>query len=190
MKKHKENDTDGVFDIAFEPDDSGASEEIDIAEEENITARKIEKVAKELKQCRAQKQEYLDGWQRAKADYVNALRRFEEEKAAIQGRNTAHIIKTLLPALDSLERARGAGEIPTGFDAIAKQLAGAFTALGVSEVPVEIGEAFDPARHEAMGQDTTDDTSRENTISAVLERGWQVGTAVIRPAKVRVAHHA
>ncbi len=184
MNKHKGDD-----DVAFESEEVVSEGDIEIADEENLAAGKVAKVKKELKLCKDQKQEYLDGWQRAKADYVNALRRFEEEKTSIKGKSVAACVEMFLPVLDSLERARGAGELPSGFDAIAKQLSGTFTKLGVSEVPAALGNEFNPMYHEALGQDTTTDTSLDNTISAVLEKGWQVDSIVIRPAKVRVMHH-
>ncbi|HQU07810.1 MAG: nucleotide exchange factor GrpE [Parcubacteria group bacterium 21-54-25] len=183
---HEEND-----DVVIESDASaGAGDDIDLIEEEAHAEGKLAKVKKELAQCRTERQEYLDGWQRAKADYVNALKRFEEEKAALKSRSTAEVVGALLPVLDSLERAKVAGELPQGFGAIAKQLAGAFAALGVSEISTEPGDVFDPMRHEAMGQDETDDAELDDTVSAVLEKGWQVGDAVLRPVKVRVARHA
>lgn len=148
---------------------------------------KIKKVKEELEACRAEKQEYLDGWQRSKADYVNALKRFGEEKKAERGRGVVQAAEALLPAFDALERAKEHGEIPEGFTGIVKQLEGGFGAIGL-EPTGEIGEIFDPARHEALGQDPTESAETDDTVSAVLEKGWKIGDAVIRPAKVRVFH--
>lgn len=182
MKKNEENN-----DIIIDPEMDGAVADIDIQEEESRVQDKITKVKDELTKCRAEKQEYLDGWQRAKADYVNALRRFNEEKATMKGRGIIQSVSAFLPALDSLERAQTGGELPNGFEAIAKQLESAFLTLGVEEIPVQIGDAFDPSHHEAFGQDKTTDSEKDDTISAVLEKGWKVDNVVIRPAKVRVA---
>ncbi|MBU6321276.1 MAG: nucleotide exchange factor GrpE [Patescibacteria group bacterium] len=154
------------------------------AGDERAEAR-VKKLREEIERLRKEKQEYMDGWQRAKADYVNALRRFEEEKKAERGRGVEKAAETLLPAFDALERAKEHGEIPAGFEAIAKQLASAFKELGLEPVGA-VGEPFDPAIHEAYGQDSTDDAGQDDTVSAILEKGYRLGGRTIRPAKVRI----
>jgi len=148
---------------------------------------KIAKMREELKSCRQEKQEYMDGWQRAKADYVNALKRFETDSKMSELRGRVRAVETLLPAFDALERAKEHGDVPDGFMGIAKQLESAFASLGLEEVG-KVGEQFNPAYHEALGQDATETIETDNTITVVLEKGWKVGESVIRPAKVRVAH--
>lgn len=158
--------------------------------EEASEARPEDKIAKmreELSSCRKDKQEYMDGWQRAKADYVNALKRFETENKNAEFRGKVRAVETLLPAFDALERAKEHGEIPTGFLAIAKQLESAFATLGLEETG-KVGEAFDPAYHEALGRDAVETAEDDDIITAILEKGWRVGENVIRPAKVRVGH--
>ena len=150
---------------------------------------KLKKLRDELAACRKEKQEHLDGWQRSKADYVNLLKRFETDGKSAELKGKVGAVETLLPAFDALERAKEHGEIPEGFLAIAKQLESAFAALGLVGLG-EAGEKFNPAFHDALGQDQTDDEEADDTITVVLEKGWKIGDAVIRPAKVRVAHFA
>jgi len=160
------------------------------AGEEGGEARPEEKIAKmreELSVCRKEKQEYMDGWQRAKADYVNALKRFETDAKQSEFRGRVRAVETLLPAFDALERAKEHGEIPEGFLAIAKQLETAFATLGLEEMG-KVGEKFDPAFHEALGQDNVESAEQDDIITAILEKGWRVGEVIIRPAKVRVGH--
>lgn len=156
---------------------------------ESVEGMKIAKMRGELSACRKEKQEYMDGWQRAKADYVNALKRFEGEAKAAETRGLVKAVETLLPAFDALERSKEHGEIPEGFLAIARQLEGAFAALGL-EALGEVGEHFDPALHDALGQDAVDSRETDDTITVVLEKGWKIGENIIRPAKVRVGHFA
>jgi molecular chaperone GrpE len=163
--------------------------ESDDSEVEEKAEGKIAKMREELSACRKEKQEYMDGWQRAKADYVNALKRFEVDVKTSEFRGKVKAVETLLPAFDALERAKEHGEVPKGFLAIAKQLEGAFAALGLEEVGA-VGEKFDPAFHDALGQDATDSAETDDTLTVVLEKGWRVGENVIRPAKVRVGHFA
>lgn len=170
-------------DVEITPDEDEGQERME---------EKIAKMREELSICRKEKQEYMDGWQRAKADYVNALKRFETDAKASELRGRVGAVEALLPALDTLERARAVQsqdlhKMPEGFEAIAKQLESAFAALGLETVG-EAGEAFDPAVHEALGTDAAQSATEDNTVSAVLEKGWRLGAMLIRPAKVRVAH--
>ncbi|MFA6502649.1 MAG: nucleotide exchange factor GrpE [Candidatus Paceibacterota bacterium] len=148
---------------------------------------KIAKVREELSACRKDKQEYMDGWQRAKADYVNLLKRFETETKSAELKGRVGAVETLLPAFDALERSKEHGDLPEGFTAIARQLESAFAALGLAETG-KVGERFDPAYHEALGQDAVESAGEDDIITAILEKGWRVGDTVIRPAKVRVGH--
>lgn len=158
-------------------------------EREELAEGKMRKLREELSACRKEKQEYMDGWQRAKADYVNALKRFETDTKTAEFRGKVRAVETLLPAFDALERAKEHGEIPEGFLAIAKQIENAFAALGLEEVG-KVGERFDPIFHDALGQDAVDASEIDDTLTAVLEKGWKIGEVVIRPAKVRVGHFA
>ena len=151
--------------------------------------KKVIKLKADLDKTTAEKQEYMDGWQRAKADYVNLLKRFETETKVSELKGKVSAVETLLPAFDALERSKEHGELPEGFAAIAKQLESAFAALGLEELG-EVGEKFDPSLHEALGQDATDEEIKDDTITSVLEKGWRVGDTIIRPAKVKVAHFA
>lgn len=159
--------------------------EVEPVDEESSAAAKHVKLKKDLESARKEKQEYMDGWQRAKADYVNALKRFEEEKKAERTRGVVKAAEALLPAFDALERAKAHSELPEGFAGIVKQLESGFSSLGLESFGA-VGEAFNPVLHDALGQDVTDAAEKDETVSAVLEPGWKIGDSVIRPAKVRV----
>ena len=180
---------DDEISIESELDDAlaegGSEEELEATEARADT--KITKLRKELEQARKEKQENLDGWQRAKADYVNALKRFEEEKKGAFELGTLKTAGAFLPVIDSLERAKSDKELPEGFAGILKQLESAVNKLGLTQFG-EVGEKFDPALHEALGQDPTEDAEEDDIVTAILEPGWKSGEHVIRPAKVRVAH--
>jgi molecular chaperone GrpE len=172
----------------------GADGEIEISETEDLADAKVKKIRAELEACKKEKQEYLDGWQRAKADYVNASKRFEVDLKAARADGVGKAVEALLPAYDALERAKAHGDLPAGrqgfppgFEAIAKQLEGAFAALQFEAVG-QVGEHFNPELHEALGQDAVSDMGQDDTITAVLEKGYRMGDRIIRVAKVRVAH--
>lgn len=169
-------------DVVLEPEHEDGSPE-------GKPEEKLAKMREDLAACRKEKQEYMDGWQRAKADYVNALKRFDGDVKTAQLRGKISAVETLLPAFDALERAKEHGEVPEGFLAIARQIESALSALGL-EYLGKVGEPFNPMLHEAFGQDAVDSKQEDDMITAVLEKGWRVGDTIIRAAKVRVGHFA
>lgn len=172
--------------ITIEPDgrEEGASEE-ELEATESRADTKLTKLKKELESVKKERQEYMDGWQRAKADYVNALKRFEAEKESAVEQGTMKAARAFITAMDSLARAEAAGEIPESFQAITKQLHDAANKLGLAPFGA-VGEAFDPMQYEALGQDSVASKDEDDTVTAVLEQGWKAGDSVIRAAKVRV----
>lgn len=183
-------------DVKIEPEVGTEGEDHEsIDGQEEKAENKIAKMREEIGACRKEKQEYMDGWQRAKADYVNLLKRIGTDAKASELRGKVRAVETLLPAFDALERAKehlSAGRQVVdseGFLAIARHLESAFASLGLEEIG-KVGEKFDPAFHDALGQDTVESAETDDTITAVLEKGWKIGENVIRPAKVRVAHFA
>ncbi len=151
---------------------------------------KLKKIQKELVRCRKEKQEYLNGWQRTKADYINALRRFEKDVSVAKDSGVRKSVMVLLPVLESLQRAQNTGgKLPAGFDAIVKQIFSAFTTLSVTKIQVKIGDVFNPMLHEALGRNVVKDKKKDNTVFIVLEAGWKLHDEVIQPAKVSVAYY-
>lgn len=188
----KDDRNDDEFVIGKEEEENKRGQEMaedDMEDADEQASVKVVKLRKELEATRKEKQENLDGWQRAKADYVNALRRFDEEKKNSRQKGVQEAVEALLPAFDALERAKEHGDIPEGFTGIVKQLEAAFSSLGLTPIGV-IGEPFDPAIHEAFGQDVVESGKLDDTVTAVLEKGWRQGDHVIRAAKVKVGHFA
>jgi molecular chaperone GrpE len=179
------NDDDVIIEEDGDEETGGSEEELEANEARLDT--KLAKMRVELDQAKKEKQENLDGWQRAKADYVNALKRFEEDKKTALEIGTLKAALAFLPAIDSLERAKGTTELPEGFAGIVKQLEGAVAKLGLTQFGI-VGDMFDPMMHEALGQDEAKSAEEDDTITAILETGWKMGEQVVRPAKVRVAH--
>lgn len=163
----------------------GSEEELEATE--SRADSKVHKVKKELEQATKEKQEYLDGWQRAKADYVNVLKRAEAERESAYAKGLAKAARAFIGVLDTLDRAESAGEVPEAFQSVAKQLHSAATSLGLEKFGA-LGDAFDPTHHEALGQDVVESEDKDDTVTAVLEPGWKAGEEVLRPAKVRVGH--
>ena len=156
-------------------------------EEEFETAREeILALSNELETLRRERNEYLDNARRMKAELENSRKRQERERARIVQLASERLVRELLPVLDNLERALEAGgDIWEGVRATRDQLIDVLEQEGLTPVASD-GQSFDPAVHEAvMGQPT--DEHEEDTIIQTLERGYVLNGKPIRPAKVIVA---
>ena len=80
-------------------------EDIVIEREDEQPKDTIKRLRDNLKECTAKKQEYLDGWQRAKADVINSKKDFSKERERIKERAIEGVVSDLLPVLDSFEMA-------------------------------------------------------------------------------------
>jgi molecular chaperone GrpE len=148
----------------------------------------------ELEKALNERDEYLAGWQRAKADFSNAKKRWEEEIKSYRTVANEGLIEELLPVLQSFEMAFSNKEAwekadknwRSGVEYIYGQLRGVIEQNGVKELN-PIGEKFDPAIHEAMKYEPVEDKSKFGTVISVIEKGYILGSKLIRPAKVVVA---
>jgi molecular chaperone GrpE len=127
------------------------------------------------------------------ADLENARKRAEKSQQEFRDYALADAIKSLLPTLDSLERALHAGkneksELRNGVELIYKQLQDALAKLGVRGIPAK-GEEFDPRVHEAI---ETVDTSeaRDHEVIEELQRGYKLKERLLRPAMVKIARNS
>jgi molecular chaperone GrpE len=151
-----------------------------------ITQDEISTLADELELAREERDEYLDSMRRMKAELENSRKRQEKERARLVQLASERLMRELLPVLDNLERALEVeGDIREGVRATREQLLLALEREGLTPVASD-GESFDPAVHEAvMGQPS--DEHEEDTVIMTLERGYVLNGKPIRPAKVIVA---
>ena len=151
-----------------------------------ITQDEISTLADELESAREERDAYLDSMRRMKAELENSRKRQERERARLVQLASERLVRELLPVLDNLERALEVeGDIREGVRATREQLFAALEREGLAPVASD-GESFDPAIHEAvMGQPS--DEHEEDTVIMTLERGYVLNGKPIRPAKVVVA---
>ncbi|MBI4086650.1 nucleotide exchange factor GrpE [Candidatus Kaiserbacteria bacterium] len=102
-KKATGEGDDMVFDDADSPPAGG--DEPELEDIEGDFKGELKKMKEKLAACQQERQEYLDGWQRAKADYLNSQRRAVEEREREAERQTARFIEKILPLADSFDRA-------------------------------------------------------------------------------------
>lgn len=123
---------------------------------------------------------------RAQAELVNFRMRVERDRAANRDAVIAEVIRSVLPALDDLDRAEAHGDLAgSPLELVAQKLHGAFTKYGLKSVG-EKGEVFDPHLHEALVQLPTPDVT-VNTVADVIEPGYALGDKLLRAAKVAVS---
>jgi len=154
-----------------------------------------ENVNDDLARVSAERDDYLDQLQRTRADFDNYRKRVERERPLLAEAGVRDLVGELLPVLDNLERAlealvaagdQGAVGIVAGVEMVRQQLGALLTGRGVEEIPAAEGEAFDPNVHEAV-QSLASPAHPEGTVVAVVERGYRMSDAVIRPARVVVS---
>lgn len=146
----------------------------------------------ELDDIRTKAEEYLDGWQRARAEFANYKKRVQKEREQSRSFIKAEILLKYLTVIDDFERAlndRPADDASEawaeGIDMIYRKLKGILESEGVEEISVK-GELFDPNFHEALTFEESEDHN-EGEIVDVIQPGYKIGERVIRPAVVRVA---
>lgn len=166
------DDLFAVEDADVEVSESGASLDAD-----------IDHILSEAGQ--AEIAEYRDRAARAEAELANFRTRVERDRAANREANIAEVIRSLLPAIDDLDRAEAHGDLAgSPLELVAQKLRTGLERYGLTKVG-EIGEPFDPNRHEALVQLPKPDVT-SNVVGDVIEVGYVLGDRLIRAAKVAV----
>jgi molecular chaperone GrpE len=190
------NDTSAVEENPCMPgDDNGSDDTHVMTPEAEIQAEQeptIEELQAELDKVKVEAAEYLDGWQRARAEFANFRKRIEAEREEGRSRSNEGLLLKLLPIVDDFERA---------FQTVPPELKEAAWVDGVAIIlqklrtllesenvtPIEcVGEPFDPQYHEAvMREDTTE--YPDGAVIEEMQRGYLLGERVLRPSMVKVA---
>ncbi|PIR57902.1 MAG: nucleotide exchange factor GrpE [Parcubacteria group bacterium CG10_big_fil_rev_8_21_14_0_10_38_31] len=146
-----------------------------------------------LEKCEKEKREYLEGWQRSKADFVNFKR---DEVASRKNAETMfkeNIIPDFLTVTDNFEMAfanKDAWEgLPKGWrqgiEHIYAQLISVLESHGLSIIKSE-GEKFNPEEHRAIGSIEVDSEEKDHIILEELQRGYRLNGKVVRPSQVKI----
>lgn len=131
--------------------------------------------------------EYRDRAARAEAELKNFRTRVERDRQANREVVIAEVIRSLLPAIDDLDRADAHGDLIEGspLAIVAQKIRAGFDKYGLVKVG-EKGERFDPKRHEALVRLPSADVEFD-TVADVIEPGYLLGERLIRAAKVAVS---
>jgi molecular chaperone GrpE len=143
----------------------------------------------EFDKLKAERDSLFDRLARAQAEFDNARRRAAKEQQEFRDFAATDAIKTLLPVLDSFERAlqvkSGSGDFRSGVELIYKQLQDALAKLGVQPIAAK-GEPFDPRYHEAIEMVETAEAP-DHEVLEELQRGYKIKERLLRPSMVKVA---
>lgn len=147
----------------------------------------------EVQRLRTERDELLDRLSRLQAEFENARKRASREQQEFRDYALADALKTLLPVLDSFERALqersiDGAELRAGVELIYKQLHDALAKLGLRPIPAQ-DEPFDPHLHEAIEMVETTGAKDQHVLEE-LQRGYKLKDRLLRPSMVRVAKNS
>ncbi len=201
-KKKKKKNTEELAPLPNEQEEAEVQEQEQAGEQSEAPASEApakdeqelspEALQSALEESQAQAAEYLDGWQRARAEFANYKKRVERERERIYQDAAGEIIKRYLPILDDLELAlknrpqEGEGATwAEGIELIYRKLLSILEAEGIKPMQAE-GQMFDPNLHEAVTRTASDQHERDQIVE-VLQQGYLIGDRVLRPARVVIA---
>ncbi|MFN2187535.1 MAG: nucleotide exchange factor GrpE [Candidatus Promineifilaceae bacterium] len=165
--------------------DSEAVQEIDPED-------RISELEARLAEAEDHAAEYLDGWQRARAEYANARKRLERERADAYARAAIDQAQKMLPILDDINRAMA--NVPEeiqdndwfqGILLVSRKMNAILEDMNVKKIE-SVGQPFDPNFHEALAL-TEAEGFESGTVVEEVQGGYMLGDRVIRPALVNVA---
>lgn len=175
---------------AHNADDDVVFDDID---EEGKSLETAKKLREKLKQCEEERREYLTGWQRSKADYINMRKRDEEARISAIKSAKEDVIVGVIPVLDSFEMAFSGEHHESvdenwikGIRGIETQLLRTLGEYGVIQM-YPLGEEFDPNLHDSVESKPTDNENENGKIIEVRQKGYSIDGKIIRAAKVVVA---
>lgn len=160
---------------------------------EESAGETIKKLRAKLKASETEKQEYLTGWQRAKADFVNARKRDEEDRKSFIKFANEKLVEDLIPVLESFDMAMGNKEAwekadknwRVGVEYIYSQLQKALSENGITEVN-PINQKYDHNLHEAVSYEPVTDEKLDHIIIGVIHKGYSLNGKLVKVPKVKV----
>lgn len=146
----------------------------------------------EVEKLRSERDALLDRLARMQAEFDNARKRAAREQQEYRDYALVDAVKTLIPVLDSFDRALQSSpeksDFHVGVELIHKQLQDALAKIGVERVSAK-GRQFDPRFHEAIEMVETEDVPDQQVIEE-LQPGYKLKHRLLRPAMVRVARNS
>ncbi len=191
-KNDKQNTQDDVEITSMETEEN----EPELEEIENGVNGFNNTLRDKLKVCEAEKREVLEELQRAKADFLNAKKRLEEERLRDRERSLIKHIESLIPLCDSFQVAMSDKSVwekadenwRKGIEGINAQLQNILSSSNVVVINPK-GEHFSPHQHEALSTQRVEGIEAHEKVMEVVQMGYELKkndgtTELIRPARV------
>lgn len=195
MKNDDKNENEEAIPSPFE---SEISDDVEFVAEDGegntlSSDAKVKKLRAELAKANKERTEYLTGWQRAQADYVNLKKEEQAKRESLATVIKEDFAESLLPALDSFTMAMSNKQAwekvdanwRVGVEYIYTQLLKSLSDHNITQIN-EVGVPVDGFAHQAVEVVETDDASKDDTVAAILQMGYKIGDKIIRPARVSV----
>ncbi len=154
----------------------------------------LKKLRVDLKEAKKEKEEYLTGWQKERAGFVNY--RKEEADRAVNFKNIVQegILTDFISVLDSFDMAFANKEAwekvdknwRQGVEYIHQQILKVLADYGVVPIDSKIGDKFDPNLHQSIETIDTEDKEKDHTIASIIQAGYKIGDRVLRASRVNV----
>ncbi len=182
--ENKEQKTEGEPEVVeFEFNDDGEAD----------LKKTLKKLREDLKAARKEKEEYLTGWQKERADFANYKKGEGDRRTALKNILEEDILNNFLSVLDSFSMAFANKEAWEKVDAnwrkgveyIYGQLSAVFEEYGVKPLGA-VGESFDPNIHQPIEMVPGEKKEQDHTVATVIQKGYKLGERVMRPAKVNL----
>ena len=142
----------------------------------------------EYEQLKGERDQLIDRVARLQAEFDNARKRAERERAEFRDYAIGSVVEQFLPVLDNFElalKSTGTAEqLRSGVELIVKQMEEVLRQMQITAVPA-VGEQFDPRHHEALGSVERDDLP-DHHVAEEIRRGYKIRERLLRPAMVRV----
>jgi molecular chaperone GrpE len=165
-------------------------QENDVVDDEALSAEPT--LEEQLALAQAEAAKNLEGWQRTLAEFSNARKRLERQRADAYTNALIDIATKLLPIVDDFDRLVanaptdiGENEWFTGLQLVQRKMLGTFDYIKLEPIDA-LGQPFDPNQHEAIMQEPSDEYE-SGTVINVFQTGYKMGERIIRPAVVVVA---
>ena len=175
--------------------EAAEEEQLETEAGEEVSSEELARLERELKQKTAEAEEYLNRLKYLQADFENYKKMVARERDLYEKCATEALIKRLLPILDHLEAAFTSAQsckdlvsFVKGIELIYFDFLEALSREGLRPIKA-VGEHYDPYKHEVMMTVLNEDAP-EDMVLEELERGYMLGTKVLRSAKVAIAKHA
>lgn len=158
--------------------------------EENKKQNEPQKLAEnELEKTAKQRDEYLAGWQRAKADFINYKKDEVKRLEEVARYANEDLILDLIGVLDNfdlgLRALEKAGPVEKGIYMIRTQVEDIMKQRGLKRIPIKTGEPFNPAVAESVSE--VESEKPAGTIIEEIEPGYKLHERVVRPARVKIS---